>query len=388
MTKDTLDENFFIYDAIKLLHKDIDSILSHVKIEDVILVPFKINFNCKNPFNTFLLINDFSNSLNFPYINVSHANEDSENFLSIIHCYLYSLFLSNSQSDFLKYDLETFISEIEFKGLYFYENNVYAFIDLTKLEINNDLINRNSNYWFALLDEIINTRKICDIPVNYHVIEFFLNNNEFIYFKNSKNEQIEIPSVVYTGSHDKKLQFTFMFGNAPSDNNSILSSGFYFTNYINAFRQGGWSKDYKPEFKYDKKITEEDDLNTNGKYTKGGIIRYALFLGNNLVKMNYPSDAIDESEIKRNKLKLENGCNDDYIYEKMTLRISDHDGLWKQNYDSVYLGKIELDNGDYLKNAPLYVVDDYYNYTPLSYHYIDKKLLGSKFDENENYQIL
>jgi hypothetical protein len=72
----------------------------------------------------------------------------------------------------------------------------------------------------------------------------------------------------------------------------------------------------------------------------------------------------------------------------MTLRISDHDGLWKQNYDSVYLGKMELDNGEYLRDAPLYVVKDYYNHAPLSYHYINKRTLGSKFDENSDYQIM
>ncbi len=72
----------------------------------------------------------------------------------------------------------------------------------------------------------------------------------------------------------------------------------------------------------------------------------------------------------------------------MTLRISDHDGLWKQNYDSVYLGKIELDNGDICKNANTYVIKDYYNHTPLSYHYINKLSLGDTFDENSDYQIM
>jgi hypothetical protein len=72
----------------------------------------------------------------------------------------------------------------------------------------------------------------------------------------------------------------------------------------------------------------------------------------------------------------------------MTLRISDHDGLWKQNYDSVYLGNLELDDGNNLKNSPIYVIKDYYNHTPLSYHYIDKRNLGIKFDENVDYQIM
>jgi len=386
------DDKFFTYDALNLLHVDVDNVLSYVKFDEVIIVPFKINFTSTQPFNTFLLMNDFTDVLNFPSVNVTYKNDsfESQEMLSRINTYLYSILLSNNNSLVLNYDLETFMTTVDFKGLYLYENNVYAFVDLTKLEININLVNRNSLYWFALIDEIVNQNKVCDIPISGDVSEFFMNNNEFIYFKNSKEEQIEIPSVVYSGSHEKTLYFNFTFGNRPSDNNAILSSGFYFTNYTNAFRQGGWSSDYKDEFKYGEKITGNDSDNEIGKYTKGGIIRYALFLGNNLVKMNYPNDDVDESDIKKAKLtNTENIENKEYyVYEKMTLRISDHDGLWKQNHDSVYLGKIELDNGDYLKDAPLYVVKDYYNHTPLSYHHINKRTLGAKFDETDDYQIM
>jgi len=379
----TSDDKFFTYDALNLLHVDIDNVLSYINVDEVIIVPFKINFNSTQPFNTFLLMNDFIDILNFPSVNISYKNDsyDSQEILSRISSYLYSILLSNNNSNIVNYDMESFMKTVVFKGLYIYENKVYAFVDLTKVEINASLVNRNSLYWFALLDEIVNKNKVCDIPISDDVSSFFMNNSEFIYFKNSKEEQIEIPSVVYTGSHEKNLHFNFTFGNRPSDNSAILSSGFYFTNYTNAFKQGGWSLDYTSD-------------NQPVKYTKGGIIRYALFLGNNLVKMNYPNDDVDESEIKKAKLinseKTDKTANNDhYVYEKMTLRISDHDGLWKQNYDSVYLGKMELDNGEYLRDAPLYVVKDYYNHTPLSYHYINKRTLGDSFDEsNDYYQIM
>jgi len=372
-------DKFFTYDALNFIHLDIDNVLSCINVDNIIIVPFKINFNSTQPFNTFLLMNDFTDILNFPSVNISYRKDsyDSQEILSRIHFYLYSILLSNNNSNIVNCDLETFMKTVDFKGLYVYENKVYAFVDLTKIEINTSLVNRKSLFWFALIDEIVNKNKVCDIPVSYDVTDFFMNNIEFIYFKNSKEEQIEIPSVVYTGSYEKNLHFNFTFGNRPSDNNAILSSGFYFTNYANAFKQGGCLLDHTHD-------------NEKAKYTKVGIIRYALFIGNNLVKMNYPNDTIDESEIKKAKLINTENCenNGDYIYEKMTLRISDHDGLWKQNYDSVYLGKLELDNGEYLRDAPLYVVKDYYNHTPLSYHHINKKTLGSTFDENSDYQIM
>jgi len=383
------DTGFFTYNALNLLDDDIDNMSSFMNdnsfIEKITIIPFKINFNCTNPFNTILLINNFTDVLSFPSIDINCYKCDLKNkpILSLINCYLYSVFLSNTNSYIRNFDFDSFINFVDFKGFYVYKNHLHAFVDLTKLDINTNIVNRNSLYWFVLLDEIVNKQNVCNIPISEEVIDFYMNNNEFIYFKNYNEELIEVPSVVYTGSHEKTLHFKYTFGNNVTDNNGILSSGFYFTNYTHAFRQGGWSLDYKPEFKYGDKITEDD----NGKYTKGGIIRYALFLGKNLVKQNLPNDIIDESDIK--KVKLQDGQNnDDYHYEKMTLRISDHDGLWKQNYDSVYLGKIELDNGDICKNVNTYVIKDYYNHTSLSYHYINKFTLGVIFDENSDYQIM
>ena len=63
----------------------------------------------------------------------------------------------------------------------------------------------------------------------------------------------------------------------------------------------------------------------------------------------------------------------------MTLRITDYDGNWAKNYDSVYIGDIELDNGEKMKNTPIYVVKKYEQQISLSYHFINT---------NNDYQIL
>ena len=54
------------------------------------------------------------------------------------------------------------------------------------------------------------------------------------------------------------------------------------------------------------------------------------------------------------------------------MRISDHDGKWAQQFNSCYLGKVTLDNGIYLENTNLYVVKNYNQQVPLSYHFINK----------------
>lgn len=380
------NSNFFTYDALNLLYdmNEFENIVMHNQNIETVLVPFKINLNGKHPFNTIMLVNNYNNCLDFVYLfNNVNKIENKDMLISSINCYLYSLFSTykNNNVNNITIEFDKFIETIEFKGFYYFQEKIYIFIDLTKININISLVNKDDLYWFVLMDEILNKKNICNLEIHPNVIDFFMQNNDFIYLKNSQKNVIEIPSVVYTGTHDKSLYFNYIFGPAP--NNSILGSGYYFTNFKNAIREGGWSMNYADEYKYGEKIT--DDL--YGKYKKGGIVRYALFLGYNLVKLNYPNDVIDTSEIKQNKLNNVEDVNN-YNYEKMILRVSDYDGLWKEKHDSVFLGKIELDNGELLKNTPIYVCKDYYSHIPLSYHYINKTILGDRFDENTNYEIL
>ena len=74
--------------------------------------------------------------------------------------------------------------------------------------------------------------------------------------------------------------------------------------------------------------------------------------------------------------------NSDLNYEKLTMRISDHDGLWTKMYDSVVLDTVELDDGSVLKDTPMYVCKEYEQQLPLSYHYLNKKTLGEKYNNN------
>ena len=53
-------------------------------------------------------------------------------------------------------------------------------------------------------------------------------------------------------------------------------------------------------------------------------------------------------------------------------------------YGSVYLGNLELDNGTYL-NKQLFVVKEYDQQIPLSYHFVNKNSLK---DKKEDYLII
>jgi hypothetical protein len=372
--KQNKDKTMFTYDALKFLIQDENEILSILQenYENLFLVPYKINLDGPEPFNTFLLWNNIiENNLVFPKLDIDILSINLNDYIlfsSIIKCYLFSLNIHTNYENFEK--------NCNFKGIYLYNNSIYVFIDLTKIDIDVSLIYRNSLSWFVLMDEIVNKKNVCNLNIGKEVTNFFLDNNIFLYFKNSNNDQIEIPTVVYSGTHEKLLPFNYLFGKSKDDSNSILGSNYYFTDFTNSVRNGGWSSNYEPEFRHGVLLTDKN----SGKYKKGGIVRYAIFLGNCLIKENMPNDKIDESELKK--------MNIDKYYEKLTLRISDYDSTWVSSYDSVFLGEIELDDGRIFQECPMYIIKDFANQIPLSYHIINKNFLKEKFCKNDNYHIL
>ena len=68
-------------------------------------------------------------------------------------------------------------------------------------------------------------------------------------------------------------------------------------------------------------------------------------------------------------------------YENSTIRITDHDGNWTSTYDSVFAGRVMLDNGKELEGLPIFVVKKYEQQQPLSYHLIDSKHLNERTNE-------
>ena len=351
---ESVDSKFYKYSGLTKLEK-IDNILkSNIKIEKFYICGYKVNNNDLYPFLNFLLKNDFeTKQLVFPFFDTNDLSSDIISKLSNkINSLFYNIITDN------KY---------EFKGYYYYKNNIYLFIDFTncKLIINN--IHKNSIIWSVLVDEIINKKHVCNIKINLDVINFFNENIYFTLLKDKNEKNYEIPSIVYVGKEISKINFTYIFGVSKPDNNLLFGPYYYFTDFKNAIKQGGWSEI------------------TNDKHIKGGIVRFALFTGLTKVILNNSSGFIDDSNIKR---EISNISNSNNLYENLTLKISDYNGKWTEKYDSIYVGEIELDNGEKMKNTPIYVVKKYEQHIPLSYHFIDKKILDEIFEPNKDYQIL
>ena len=111
-----------------------------------------------------------------------------------------------------------------------------------------------------------------------------------------------------------------------------------------------------------KLITDE-----NGKYKKGGIIRYLVFLNNNRVILNDKKD------------ELKKGLVDD-IEHINAFKKNKYIGKWAKTYDSLYLNKIQLNNEAYHNMHPIIVLKNLENIRALTIHEIDMDSLKTNWD--------
>jgi hypothetical protein len=326
------ESKYYNYKVKHLLSKDIETIRTPDQYINIILCVYLINSNGKLPFLQYLLVNNGSETLTLPKLPV-YASLNKESLVPYSEVYLSGILQSTQ--------FEQFSNDISFDGFYEYNDDVYLFFDITKCQINIDETYLSNQAIFGLIDEIVNHKNICNNQIDFNTSFFFIHNILTNYLYDEKNNSYEIPVVGFVGKQtETKLKFAEMFGESAKDKTAILGPYFYFTNYQNSMKQ---------------------------TCDKGGIVRFALFMGHTKHVENAPNDPIDESEIKQHRLQ-------DITLNKQkdvsTLRISDHDGLWANTYDSVYVGNLELDDGSLLDETPMIVVKEYVQQVPLSRHYV------------------
>jgi len=228
------------------------------------------------------------------------------------------------------------------------DNNVYLFhhIDNTQ-QVTTLLKIMYTNIHFLLAEEVMNSRDIFKCKIESNVCSFFRNRPELSFLYNKYNDPYEIPSVGYVGGNMKCYDFISRFGVIPAEPTAPFGVGYYFTNYENALEQSKkGNKEYlNPLFLSD----------TNGLFNKSIVCRFAMFLGQMKVLLNKPEDNIDESLLKKQQLE----DVDTRQHAKMSLRITDHDSIWKMTHSSIYVGNIELDDGTSYDEGPLWCLRDY-----------------------------
>ena len=327
------DPKFYNYAATNDLEKDFDAFTAYYESGTVNICAYQVNTNAQSPFLQFFMqkYNVRGNeAVTMPHFYYMYGQD----IMGKCDAILNAMFFSFSKQDLGKH---------KYRGLTVEQDNMYLFFDCSEYEIESHKLCRENEVWLVLVDEILNHKSICDLPIDKYNIRFCEEHPEFMYLTNKNGLPYETPSVSYVGCNKTMSDLLIIFGVPPTiDAVAPLGPYYYLTNYKKAIEQGSL-------------------------LTKGGIVRFAIFLGNMKVLLNLPTDDQDESQIT--KQLLSNGSiNED------TIRISDRDALWTKEYDSVYIGP----NNTSIKDAPIYVIKNYEQQLALSSHVINNSTLNEK----------
>jgi len=248
-----------------------------------------------------------------------------------------------------------------YKGIVFDSlENAYVMVNISGTDISGIYLLRNTEIWFALPSEIINQKQICNIDIDNRVTDFFTNMPELSLLTNPETKsRYIIPDVVYTGGDFKKVEFNAIFGNGKNKEYEKGGNYYYFYRSLSdAIKDGGWVKDGGTN-KIDltnKNITHSVSNrllvdNEYGRYINGGINRYALFI---------------EGKIH---IETENELS---LTDEMITRMYPEPCLI-----------IAYTNNHYVKSDIL--VKDLDSFSSLSYHRVNKNLLGEYYDEKNSH---
>jgi hypothetical protein len=350
----------------------IQSILSNDEttqgITRISLCIYRINIKpSSTPFLEYLLMKNNSDTMVFPgFLNGGNKRD----WLNTAHaCYNKIVGQSNASVKHLK-------------GMLKIDNVLYIFYHYVHTSddwIENPYKPKSDELWWCLMDEICNWQKVLSMKVDRSVVNLFYKKPELIYLYDTNYNKLEVPIVCYYGTHYKLLEFIYTFGVKENDVTSKYGPYYYFTTYNNAFKYAGWYHDGIKEMKNNITVDEK------GRLDKGGILRSALFMNNVKVFLNHPLDEVDNSEFATTSLK------DVDIREKMKyqLKMLDYYGKWANEYDSVYVGKVMLDNGELMFECPEMVVKNNSQQVVLSIHIVNKKTIGDKWNPlEEGYDFL
>jgi hypothetical protein len=359
------EDCFFSYKALDFLEKDLPDFTENEKV-NVHICAFNVNKDTNIPFLQFVMNkfppHFFEDLLSFPCF-TTHFEKKS--FLDSCISKLDELLILHKGKNDYKYE-----------GYFMDNGEFYVLFDISDINMQAQELYRNDKMWLVLIDEIINYESVCNFKIYSQTLNFFKKYKEFCFLYDNQEKRIETPIVCYSGVDVKKIKMASVFGIQKAENNAIVGPFYYFTSYEKSIESAAWSKPPYPTFD-----SSENEVIT--KREKGGIVRFAIFLGSLKVPLNSLNDCLDDSACKKYLLKK----NEDYL-ERQTTRITDYDGEWIKEYDSVYIGKVELDDGKKFVDAPYWVVKEHRQQVPVSFHYVNKETLGETWNENDKYFLL
>ena len=326
-----IEKNKNTYAGLKKLQK---KPVSELQVENnVEICVFQIKYLGKSPF---LLYNLFKNNqvLTWPTMNIQKVN--MENIIDKVK--------KNFDAPEMVVTYEGYYDNNDAKQLWFRYSDNTTEATLCKY---------HDNYIWCLCSEIVNDQKYLTFNIDQNVVQFFIKNPDFLYIKNNLGNLYETPVVAYYGNSKNNIAYTATFGRTKSAHRRY-GSHYYFRRYEEAIKYAVWTMDNKPKMVFNKSLT----INNEGKYERGGLVRFVLFLKHTKVFL----DTEDDIEKKTTTTLIDNS----------TKKSRDVDDDWTSMFDSVMNGAMTQNIAGQTKNiAPVLVVKKYEQQMPLTYYYVN-----------------
>lgn len=247
-----------------------------------------------------------------------------------------------------------------YKGFLETKHNIYLFYEV-KYEYILEKIDYHDVWWWTSIFEIVNTQKILNFTIDRSVYSVFYKKPMLISLFRNQN-RLSTPYIGYMGGYYTYIAFAAAFGVPKQLPISSLGPYYYFNDYHGAGRWAIWSYNRKQMIVNNEDIT----LNGFGVFKKGGIARYAIFGEKIRYFLNRESDPEDDSKISQELAKEKS-------FYKETLKVRDVSAKWADNHDMAYIGSFLLDdkNNASRRYTINFVVRDFEQQVPLTYHYVD-----------------
>jgi hypothetical protein len=359
------NNNYIHY--VDTLNKDIPN----KKYKNIRVCVYKVITDEMYPFIMFLLYKYENNILNFIKIEDFHnTNQD---------------IITDILSKFRNIFSELPDVSIEYKG-YIENNEDNEEKDLmvilkynTSIKQQLQQVTYDSKWWWLLSSEIVNYKKVLNFDIDSFSTKFLLENNKLMFLYDDEGNIYETPEVGYYGNYYKKIASVASLGLSRQSIYSSFGPYYYFSTYTHAMRNAIWNPSYKPMKVLDEYIT----IGERGRYTKGGIVKFALFVGKTKMLMGRSFDKPDESHISQ-ELALKN----DFIKQMAKLR--DTDGRWTEEYNSIRIGShsIKLKDNPIIYTDPMIALKEYEQQVPLEYYYVDTEQVNEENIDINKYVIV
>lgn len=230
------------------------------------------------------------------------------------------------------------------------------------------LLDAKTRWWWTLSSEIFNEHMMMNYPISDSVISFFSNHPSVMHLK-VNGRVLESPSALYSGKHFNYISYMAAFGIKKSSIRAHFGPYYYSGDFIGTMRYSCYSMGFEAHV-----LDNGTSLTVNqyGKHSKGGIVRFAVFLGRcRAFFLNSDED--------RSELSMYWANDDPFVKAKLSLR--DINGNWTVAFNSAYVGEYTLKIGDKSKTRiPGWTIKDYDNQIPLSYHEINMDNVPDEYD--------